>query len=649
MGSIKNLSSAVFNKTGLPEYMVSGYRACFENSRDAMNIFSLNKKILDVNKSLVLLSGYSKEELLSMQLNDLYPESGSRESQKRIALLKEKKQIPLFETTLLTKNNRQIPVEIAVTFLDDWKNGELVCQGNIRDISGSKRVLTKLKKSEEKFRSLIENLDAGIARSTPGPLGKYIEVNQAMVDLLGYSKEELFKTNLFGFLENPQTPEALFTELQAKTSVREKEISLVRKDKNVIQVSYTAKAIRNSRDEILYIDEILVDITARRQVEEEIQKNEKLKSIGDLAGGIAHHFNNIMTGLFGNISLAKTALTRDCEAMAYLNNAEACMQEGIALTKQLLTFAKGGDPIMKPVNIADIVNDAANFSLSGSNTRLTITTGDDLWAIRADKAQISQVISNIVMNARQAMTRSGELSISIKNSNVLKDNLLTIARDRYLKISITDNGSGMHQKDLERIFDPYFTTREGGSGMGLSICYSIIKKHEGHIFVSSQVGAGTTITIYLPAIAAVTKKETSMTQEKSNTSCENQKRILVMDDEDHIRLLLKKMLEKFGYHVDLAKDGEDAVRTYKTMSEQNCAPHLVIMDLTIPGGMGGKEASKAILEFDPDAGIVTSSGYSTDPVMANFTDFGLKGIIPKPYRMEELKNAIDNFFSGKEI
>ncbi|MCF6246602.1 MAG: PAS domain S-box protein [Desulfobacula sp.] len=645
MNDKKQKPYSLEEKSNKLKQLVARYQASFENSRDAMNIFSMDRRILDVNNSLLQLSGYTRKELLSMHLSDLYPQALSTNSEQRFKDLIQEEKLPLFETFLLTKDNKKIPVEIAVTFLEHWKDETRVCQGIIRDISQTKAVLAKLKKSEEKYRGLIENLDVGISRSTPGPDGRYIEVNQALVDLLGYSKKQLFKSNIFKFHKDSDKADSLFKEIRSKGGVRGKEIHLVHKKGPSVIVSYTGKAIKNAKGDILYIDDIIVDMTSKKTIEEEIQKNEKLKSIGALAGGIAHHFNNIMTGLFGNISLAKMELSAQNPAIPYLVNAEECMQEGIALTKQLLTFAKGGDPIKENIKISGILKDAALFSLSGSNIRLKFTFEKELWQIKADKSQISQVISNIVMNARQAMASGGELSIHIEKSDFLKDNLLTISKDQYLKIIISDNGSGMHQKDLERIFDPYFTTRKDGSGMGLSICYSIIKKHDGHIFVTSQVGTGTTITIYLPALTTQTVKETSMQISESETAFDGKHKILVMDDEEHIRILLKKMLEKFEYHVELAKDGEDAIQLYKALVEKNQTPDLVIMDLTIPGGMGGKEAAKKLLEFDPGAKIVVSSGYSTDPIMANFKAFGLKGIIPKPYRMEELKTSVKEILS----
>lgn len=623
--------------------LVDRYKASFENSRDAVNIFSLDRKILDVNESLCRLSGYSKSELLNMSLYDLYPEALSEKGEKRLATIKERKQLPLFETYLITKSKDKIPVEIAVTRLEKWDGDQPVCQINIRDISASKAALKKLKKSEEKYRNLIECLEVGVARSTPGPQGRFLEVNQALADILGCPKDILFKKNLFEFHKEHTRAAKLFNDIQKQGIVRGKEAVLIREDGSEAIVSYTGKAIKNDDGLILYIDDIIADITQQKNIEKEIQKTEKLKSIGALAGGIAHNFNNIMTGLYGNISLAKLELNSRHQAVQYLNSAEESMQEGISLTKQLLTFAKGGDPIKEEINIAELAHDVAMFSLSGSNIRLHFSHEDNLWQTHADRSQISQVVSSIIINGRQAMPEGGEMTIHIENSTFLKDNLLTVAKGRYLKLTFTDTGFGIHQKHLNHIFDPYFTTKKEGSGMGLSICYSIVKKHDGHIFISSQVGAGTRVTVYIPAFSATQNKEPLKMEDTAQEAKSNRQRnnILIMDDEDHIRILLKKMLAKFGYHVTLSENGTEAVEKYHTAFLKGTPPDLVIMDLTIPGGMGGKEAAQKILEIDPSANIAVSSGYSTDPIMTDYKEFGLKGIIPKPYRMNELQKMVE--------
>lgn len=625
--------------------MAERYKSSFENSRDAMNIFSLNQKILDVNFSLVRLSQYSREDLLAMPLSNLFPEILTDKGARRMDLLRTKTELSLFETFLLTKNKKKIPVEIVVTFLENIDEKEIICQGNIRNISQRKQALNKLKKNQEKYLSLIENLDAGISRSTPGLNGRFIEVNKAIVKILGYPKEELFKSCLFKFYTDPKQAHEVYKKIERDGCIKEKEISIIHRDGSHIVVSYTGKSVKDVNGQINYIDDILVDITTRKKTEEEIQRNEKLKSIGALAGGIAHNFNNIMTSLFGYISLARMDLEPERAASQYLKKAEHCMQEGIKLTKQLLTFAKGGSPIKEYINIIPFIRDTAMFNLSGSNIRFNFSPDMDLWQISIDRSQISQVISNIVMNARQAMPKGGKLEIRIEKSNLLKDNLLTISKGKYIKITITDTGPGIPQKNLEEIFDPYFTTRENGTGMGLSICYSIVKKHNGYISASSQIGTGTSITIYLPAVSPRQKKESKMKPATTEASLNNPLRILVMDDEDHIRNISKKMLEKFGYLVELASDGEDAISQYKALLENNTPAHLVIMDLTIPGGMGGEEASKIILDIDPNAKIVVSSGYSDDPIMTNFKEYGLKGIIPKPFRLEELKRSVKQFLT----
>lgn len=383
----------------------------------------------------------------------------------------------------------------------------------------------------------------------------------------------------------------------------------------------------------------------KKNDENEQEKVDKLQSIGALAAGIAHNFNNIMTGLYGNIALARLELKDSSPVIAYLEKAESSMEEAVKLTRQLLTFAKGGAPVKETFEISSHVHDIAAFNLSGSNVRLDMEAPGDLWPIHADKNQIGQVIASLVINARQSMETGGALRIKMENTTLLKDNLLTIARGTYIKATLTDQGGGIPRKDLERIFDPYFTTKENSSGMGLSICYSIIKKHKGHISVFSQMGTGTSITLYLPAVSpAFSAKD--IKENPMNTPSPNcQAKILVMDDEEHIRSITQKMLEKFGYKVELTQNGEEAIAEYCKAAEQGTPFSLVIMDLTIPGGMGGKEASKKILELDPQAKVVISSGYSNDPVMADYQAYGLKGIIPKPFRLAELKETIETLLS----
>jgi len=363
-----------------------------------------------------------------------------------------------------------------------------------------------------------------------------------------------------------------------------------------------------------------------------------LESIGALAGGIAHNFNNIMTGLYGNITLAKLNARDRPKAQAHLRRAESSMEEAIRLTRQLLTFAKGGSPLKELFNPEPLIRDIATLNLAGSGIRLNLVSPKDLWWMHADRKQLEQVVANIVVNARHAMEEKGELSIELENSHLLKDNLLTIAKGAYIKVIFRDQGCGIPEKYLSRIFDPYFSTRRDSCGMGLSICYSIVSRHNGHISAVSQIGEGTVITIYLPAqVQPGTKGALPLSGSRQSGL---RTRILVMDSEEPVRNITRKILEKSGYKVSLAREGEQAVNMYIRALEKGEPFDLVLMDQSVPNGMGGQAAAAKILEIDPLARLALTAGHSKDPVVSNPKAFGLRGIISKPYCLEELTGAV---------
>ncbi|MEH0022727.1 MAG: ATP-binding protein [Desulfobacter sp.] len=613
------------------------YRSAFEHSGEALFLISREKTIIEANPILARISQYSRQELASMPFDTLFPKVSDHQfllSADRLTC-----DCPLFtfETTLKTKNRLEIPVEIAVSPLPGM--GGPVFQAYARDISrtGQKAALSTL-------ATPSAAAGIGISRSTPGPEGRYIKVNPAMPLILGYALSDFLDLNIFRLCRDPDAADTLARDMDRKGEVWERELMLTHCRGHGVKAFYTAATVKSPDSDTLFVDEIIYTPGAESIHDATCRISDRLRSIGALAGGIAHNFNNIMTGIYGNITLARMELPETSSAASHLQKAEDSMEEAVKLTRQLLTFAKGGDPIKETFDPGALIKDTAAFNLSGSPVRLDIDMPATLWAIHADKDQIGQVISNIVINARQAMKDSGVLSIHIENTTLLKDNLLTIGRGAYLKIVFKDQGTGIHQTNLDRIFDPYFTTKTDGKGMGLSICYSIVNKHKGHISAVSQLGTGTIVTVYLPAVLPESPKEDDVTTPDSTPK--PQARILVMDDEDHIRNITKKMLEKFGYTVDMTMDGKAAVEQYKKAAGQGTPYDLVIMDLTIPGGMGGKEASREILDMDPDAKIAVSSGYSNDPVMADHKAYGLKGIIPKPYRLTELKETIQNLLAS---
>lgn len=396
-------------------------------------------------------------------------------------------------------------------------------------------------------------------------------------------------------------------------------------------------------DSIIGILGLNMDITERKRMEEELLKIRKLESVGVLAGGIAHDFNNIMAAILGNISLALTITNPKDEIYELLAESEKASLRAKALTQQLLTFSKGGDLVRKVAAIDEVIKDSANFVLRGSNVRCDFKFSEELWAVAIDTGQISQVIQNIIINSSQAMPTGGMITIDCSNYCLESSNIIPVSAGNYIKIVIKDLGIGIPVDVLDKIFDPYFTTKLKGSGLGLAISHSIISKHDGYITVDSTPDQGTVFTIYLPASQGQLELESKDVMAAPTTA---QGRIMIMDDEEMIRSLVERALSHVGYEVVHAEDGEHAVRLYKEAKEKGVPIDLIIMDLTIPGGMGGKAAVKKIHDIDPNAKVVVSSGYFNDPVMADFCEYGFLAAIVKPFQIRELIIAVEEAVSS---
>ena len=381
------------------------------------------------------------------------------------------------------------------------------------------------------------------------------------------------------------------------------------------------------------------DITERKRVETELQKMQKLTSVGTLAGGIAHDFNNILMGLFGNISLAKTEIPKDHPGFKPLEDAEKSMFRAIRLTKQLLTFAKGGDPVKEEVSLDALVEEVARFDLSGSNVMLVHSQTDDLWSANVDKGQIQQVISNLTLNAREAMPNGGHLYVSLENVEIKESSCSGPNKGKYIKITMRDEGTGIDQKIIDRIFDPYFTTKHTGSGLGLATSYSIIFKHGGHIGVTSEMGQGATFTLYLPASESQIFSENKKTHAPPSP-LKSSLKFLILDDEEVIRMIVPRWLKRMGCFVATSADGRETIDMYRKSLSTGEPFDILILDLTIPGGIGGLEVVKEILAIDPKTKAIVSSGYANDPVMSNYAFYGFKGVLPKPYTESQLQELV---------
>ena len=381
------------------------------------------------------------------------------------------------------------------------------------------------------------------------------------------------------------------------------------------------------------------DITDRKRTEDELLKMRKIESLGVLAGGIAHDFNNMLATISGNISLAKSAARsgRNERLPQILDRTqEACLKSS-RLTKQLLTFSRGGAPIKKAASMEETLAETSIFTLRGSNVRCEVHIDDGLWTVEMDEGQISQVIQNLVMNAAQSMPGGGVVTVCAENVEIDPEKCpLPLDAGRHVKVSVRDRGPGIPEANVSRVFDPYFTTKEKGSGLGLAIAYSIINKHSGHITVESTGAEGATVAFYLPASGAIVPSvaHKSGIVEKG---CEN---ILLMDDDDLIRVTLEDLFNELGYTVTAVDCGEAAIVEYKKAFDEGHPFDAVILDLTVPGGLGGVETLKRLREINPGVKAIVGSGYANDPVMANHQEYGFHAIFSKPFNVIELSNTL---------
>ncbi|WP_051822804.1 cache domain-containing protein [Desulfonatronum thiodismutans] len=417
---------------------------------------------------------------------------------------------------------------------------------------------------------------------------------------------------------------------------------LVSRDGKQRIITSNAAPIRDRESRVIGVVLAFRDETEKQRLQDEALKAEKLESLGVLAGGIAHDFNNTLTAILGNITSARLSLAEPDKAERKLREAENATYRGKGLTQQMLTFAKGGTPIRKILPLGELARESSEFALRGTNAKCVFELPDDLWPVHADPDQISRVIHNLALNAHHAMPQGG--LVTVTGANIDAPKLPEAIHDAgpFTRISVTDQGHGISPEHLTKIFDPYFTTKARGSGLGLASSYSIIKRHGGVITVESVPGQSTTFHVFLPAVP--TASPTPRAAEKDDPDRPGG-RILVMDDDVMILDISMDLMEHLGHTAVSVQDGEEAVARYKQAMLEGLPFDAVIMDLTIPGGMGGKEAVREILKLDPAAKIVASSGYSSDPVMANFQEYGFVDSIAKPYTIQEIRKLLNKLLA----
>lgn len=502
-------------------------------------------------------------------------------------------------------------------------------------IIAGQRAEEAIRKSELMFRSLFMNAPVGIMIVSPKGMVRFFNV--ACTGIIGYSLEELKSKPLSACvhpedrsdvsqkqreqLQSPGTPTAYACRI----------IDSAGRTKHVQIVSVTVQ--REGRQSVMMF---LEDVTRKRRLEEETAKFERLESLGMLAGGIAHDFNNILTAIQGNISLGKASLEFVQKASNNLASAERACMRATELAHQLLTFSKGGTPIKRATALPNLLSEGSSLALQGSSIRAEFSIQPDLWTVSVDPGQISQVINNLLINADHAMPQGGVVQVTAENVKVQAGGPLPLSQGDYVKVMFHDNGPGIAPEALSRIFDPYYTTKVDGKGLGLATAYSIVKNHGGVITVESSSANGTTFAVYLPA----TQERALPPKLVSEILVHGNGRLLIMDDELQIRELAAEALFHLGYKVEAASEGGEALELYSRALDEKKPFDAVLLDLTVPGGMGGQETARRILKMDPEAKLIVSSGYSTDPVMEDHESYGFRAMVRKPYTLGELSQTL---------
>ena len=545
----------------------------------------------------------------------------------------------------LTKDGRVISCEWYNTPLVDSAGNVIGVASLASDVTESKQVQAALAAEKERLAVTLRSIGDGVIATDTAEriilMNKIAEQLTCTLQIMGVGRPvaQIFRILDVRSRETCENPVAKVLQAEGVVEMNNRTALLLQSDGERM-ISYSCSPIHDARGIVIGTVLVFRDITEEKRSVAELLRAGKLESLGLLAGGIAHDFNNILTVVIGNLSLAKLLASPHDKIYARLEEAEKASVRTKDLTQQLLTFAKGGTPIKQTASITELIRETTDFASHGANVKCEFALPEELWPVEIDAGQISQVLNNLVINAVQAMPGGGIVCVSAENLALGEESGLPLNVGKYVRIQVRDNGTGIDPEYLAKIFDPYFTTKQTGSGLGLATSYSIIKKHDGLLTVESALGAGTSFYIYLPASNRPVAEPPRAREEPLRGTG----RVLVMDDEPLIRELAKAMLEHLGYEAEQARDGGEAIRLYCQAKENGRPFDAVIMDLTIPGGMGGKEAITKLRALDPEVRAIVSSGYSSDPVMANYGAYGFRGVMGKPYKVGELAKVLHDIF-----
>ncbi len=651
--SLHNMSSTLEEREKLLLASEKKYREIFENAIEGIFQATIEGRFMTVNPRMAILLGYNTAQELLHHIadigNQLFVEP--QDLAYLQDLLKRDNTVFGFETRLFQKMGHIIWVSLNVHIVKDTDDTPLFLEGLIEDITERKKSSEELMAERERLSVTLRSIgDAVITTDITGRITLMNKMAESITcwsqkEASGLALEEVFrvidrKSGEPG--ENPATKvlQSGLVEHIANDTI------LIDKTNKEKSISDSAAPIRDKESKIIGVVIVFRDVTENNRMEEELLKVKKLESVGILAGGIAHDFNNILAAIVGNLNLALMDNSIEEKTRKLLIGAEKASLRAKNLTLQLLTFSKGGEPVKETSSVAEIITDSADFVLHGSNVICHYNFPQYLWLVDIDKGQMSQVIQNIIINSRHAMPKGGTIDVQCENVVSAKvGSSLQNFPQNGIKITISDTGVGIPSNVIDRVFDPYFSTRQKGSGLGLAISNSIIRKHNGRILVQSLPGKGTTFTIYLPASTHQEEPEKQLKNQKKNLPSS---RIMVMDDEELVRDVAEAMLLQLGHKTILVEDGAEALRTYQAQMDNDEPVNAVIMDLTIPGGVGGKDAVQNILAIDPTARVIVSSGYSNDPIMANYQEYGFVAAVVKPYQVNELEKILEKALAAPE-
>jgi PAS domain S-box-containing protein len=610
------------------------FQAVVENIPDAVFLRDIDDvevpgRIVYVNEATCQFHGYSRDEMIGQSLSTfLGPEVAKRSSNIRSKLLK--KESISFESEHIRKDGSSFPLEVTLKLLACSKGRTVLA-------------VTRTPSSEGKFRNLVERLNDVIF--TLDSKGIITYISPVVEQYNGYTPEEIIGQTLDVFVLQEDIT-GLAVRIQQLVSMQSDPIEFRMKTKSGdwIWTRCSCRVVTDGED-VIEARGVLTDISDRRRVEEERIKLSKLESLGLLAGGIAHDFNNLLTGIIGHISIASLSVQKDDVIAEQIDAAEQAAMRAKDLTYQLLTFARGGAPVMQRTPLHDLLVESTTFAFHGSNIKCKFDIDEALNEANVDTGQISQVIQNLAINADQAMPEGGTFRVTAENVALGADDYMSphinLPDGPYVKIVFSDEGCGIAPDHVTKVFDPYFTTKNDGSGLGLATTHSIIIQHAGAITVDSVLDKGTIFTVYLPAIPGLeisTPSELLPMPESEEGLLGG--RVLVLDDEEMIRTLVKQILTRYGYDVVATADGVDTLSSYRQAKLDGSPFDVVVLDLTIPGGMGGKEVMQQLLISDPDVNAIVSSGYYNDPIMANYQAYGFSGIVAKPYKVQDLLETV---------